>query len=41
MRNLDLIRQENEQFRNQLAAAVQDGSPDAVAESFTSYARHI
>lgn len=41
MRNLDLIRQENEQFRNQLAAAVQDGSPDAVAESFTAYARHI
>lgn len=41
MRNLDLIRQENEQFRNQLAAAVQDGSPDAVAEAFTAYARHI
>lgn len=41
MRNLDLIRQENEQFRNQLAAAVQDGSSDAVAEAFTAYARHI
>lgn len=41
MRNLDLIRQENEQFRNQLAVAVQDGSPDAVAEAFTAYARHI
>lgn len=41
MKNLDRVKQENETFRQKLAATVKDGDADAVAQAFGEFAQSI
>ena len=41
MKNLDLVKQENEKFRLKLAETVKSGDADAVAQAFGEFAQNI
>lgn len=41
MKNLDLVKQENEKFRLKLAETVKSGDADAVAQAFGEFAKNI